>query len=53
MFPRKDAADLLQFINREVNTLQNMEDGKNRKYSLVRLYQIFVQGKKKAPNKNY
>ena len=51
IFPRKDAADLLQFINREVNTLQNMEDGQKRKYSLIRLYQIFVQAKKKAQNK--
>ena len=50
-FPREDAADILQFIHREVNTLQNMEDGQKRKYSLIRLYQIFVQAKKKAPNK--
>jgi len=52
-FPREDAADLLQFIHREVNTLQNMEDGQKRKFALIRLYQIFVQAKKKAPNKIY
>ena len=42
VFPREDAADLLQFIHRELNTLQNMEDGQKRKFALIRLYQIFV-----------
>ena len=42
VFPREDAADLLQFIHRELNNLQNMEDGQKRKFALIRLYQIFV-----------
>ena len=30
-----------------------MEDGQKRKFALIRLYQIFVQAKKKASNKIY
>ena len=30
-----------------------MEDGQKRKFALIRMYQIFVQAKKKAPNKIY
>ena len=53
MFPRDNAADLMQFIHRDLNNLQNMEDGQKRKFALIRLYQIFVQAKRKAPNKIY
>ena len=52
-FPRDNAADLLQFLHREINNLGNMEDGQKRKFALIRLYQIFVQAKKKASNKVY
>ena len=52
-FPRDNAQDLLQFLHREMNNLQNMEDGQKRKFALIRLYQIFVQAKKKASNKIY
>ena len=52
-FPRDNAQDLLQFISRDITNLQNMEDGQKRKFSLLRLYQIFVLAKIKAPNRLY
>ena len=52
-FPRESAADLLQFLHREINNLNNLEDGQKRKFALIRMYQIFVQAKKKASNKIY
>jgi hypothetical protein len=52
-FPRESAADLLQFLHREMNNLNNLEDGQKRKFALIRMYQIFVQAKKKASNKIY
>jgi hypothetical protein len=30
-----------------------MEDAQKRKFALIKMYQIFVQAKKKAPNKVY
>ena len=52
-FPRDNAADLLQFIHRDITNLSNMEDDKKRKFALIRLYQIFVLSKTKAPNRLY
>ncbi|CDW81095.1 UNKNOWN [Stylonychia lemnae] len=52
-FPRDNAQDLVQFLHRELNNLQNMEDGQKRKFALIKMYQIFVQAKNKAPNRIY
>ena len=52
-FPRDSAQDLLQFLHRELNNLQNMEDAQKRKFALIKFYQIFVSAKHKAPNKIY
>jgi hypothetical protein len=38
---------------RDINALQNMEDGQRRKFALLRMYEIFVLAKDKAPNKIY
>jgi len=52
-FPRESASDLLQYLHREVNNLSNLEDNQKRKFALIKLYQIFVQAKNKAPKKVY
>jgi hypothetical protein len=52
-FPRNNATDLHQFISRDLTNLGNKEDGQKRKFALIRLYQIFVLAKDKAPNKLY
>lgn len=52
-FPRDDAAELIQFITRDLNNLQNKDDKQKRKFSLLRLYEIFVIARNKAPNKIY
>lgn len=52
-FPRESAADLMTYLHREINNLSNMEDPQKRKFALIKLYQIFVQAKKKAPNRIY
>ena len=52
-FPKTSAQDLLQFIMRDLNNLSNMEDGQKRKFSLLRLYEIFVLAKNKAVNSIY
>jgi len=44
-FPKDNAQDLLQFISRDLTNIQNKEDGQKRKFSLIRLYQIFVISK--------
>jgi hypothetical protein len=44
---------LLAFIGRDLKNIQNMEDGQKRKFSLIRLYQIFVLSKNCPPNKVY
>jgi len=52
-FPRESAEDLLQFINRDLNNIGNKDDGQKRKFSLLKLYEIFVLAKNKAPNRMY
>lgn len=52
-FPRESAADLMQFLHRELNNLQNMEDAQKRKFALIKMYQVLVQARRKAPNKIY
>lgn len=37
-FPRDNAQDLHQYLHRELNNLQNMEDGQKRKFALIKLY---------------
>lgn len=38
---------------RDLNSLTNMEEGQRRKFALMRLYEIFVLAKNKAPNRIY
>lgn len=52
-FPRESAQDLLQFINRDLNNLSNKDDKQKRKFALLRLYEIFVLARNKAPNSFY
>lgn len=52
-FPRNNVQDLLQFIHRDLMNINNMEDAQKRKFGLIKLYQIFVLAKNKAPNSVY
>ena len=52
-FPRSNGTDLQQHLHREINNLQNLEDNQKRKFALIKLYQVFVSAKNKAPNKIY
>ena len=52
-FPKDNAQELLQFINRDLNNLNNKEDKQKRKFALLKLYEIFVIARNKAPNKIY
>ena len=52
-FPKGNAQELLQFINRDLNNLANKEDKQKRKFSLLKLYEIFVLAKVKANNAIY
>lgn len=52
-FPRESASELMTFLHREITNLQNMEDAQMRKFALLRLYEIFVLAKNKAPKKVY
>jgi hypothetical protein len=52
-FPKNNAQDLLQFISRDLTNIQNHDEPQKRKFALLRLYQIFVLAKDKAPNKIY
>lgn len=52
-FPRDNADDLLQFIQRDLVNLDNKEDDQKRKFALMRLYQIFALAKNKAPARVY
>lgn len=46
-FPRDNAADLMQFLHREVTNLSNLEDNTKRKFALIKFYQVFVLAKDK------
>jgi hypothetical protein len=48
-FPKDNAADLLQFIQRDLNNLGDSENNQTRKFALIKLYEIFVLAKEKAP----
>ena len=52
-FPKNSAQDLHQFISRDLTNIQNRDEPQKRKFALLRLYQIFVLTKDKAPNKIY
>lgn len=52
-FPRDNAHDLHQHIMRDLTNLNNMQEDQKRKFALLRLYEIFVLAKNKAPNKIY
>jgi hypothetical protein len=52
-FPKENAAELLQFIMRDLNNIQNKEDKQKRKFSLLKLYEIFVLAREKAHNRIY
>lgn len=52
-FPRDSAPDLLTFLQRDLVNLNNKEDGQKRKFALLRLYQVFVLAKNKAPARIY
>ena len=52
-FPRDNAQELMTFLHREITNLSNMDDPQKRKFALLRLYQIFVLAKNKAPSKAY
>ena len=52
-FPKENAQDLLQFIMRDLNNLQNKDEKQKRKFSLLRLYEIFVLARNKAHNSIY
>ena len=47
-FPRDDAAELMQFLHRDVSNLSNLEDNTKRKFALIKLYQVFVLAKDSA-----
>ena len=52
-FPRNNAQELMTFLHREITNLSNMDDPQKRKFALLKLYQIFVLAKDKAPSKVY
>ena len=52
-FPKETAQDLLQFIMRDLNNLSNKDEKQKRKFSLLRLYEIFVLARNKAHNSIY
>ena len=52
-FPRNNAQELMTFLHREITNLSNMDDPQKRKFALLKLYQIFVLAKEKAPSKVY
>ena len=52
-FPRQNAQDLLQHIQRDLVNMQDKADDQKRKFALIRLYKIFVLAKNKAPNRIY
>lgn len=52
-FPKSNAQELLQFIQRDLNNLANLEDSQKRKFSLLKLYEIFVLARNKASNQIY
>jgi len=52
-FPRDNSNDLLTFLHRDIQNMQNLEDAQKRKFALIRLYQIFVIAKDKASPKVY
>ena len=52
-FPRYNAQDLLQHIMRDLNNISNKEDCQKRKFSLLKLYEIFVLANNKAPRGVY
>ena len=52
-FPRNNAQELMTFLHREITNLSNMDDPQKRKFALLKLYQIFVLAKQKAPSKVY
>ena len=43
----------MNFLHRDLQNIQNLEDAQKRKFALMRLYQIFVLAKEKAPAKIY
>ena len=52
-FPNTNIEDLHQFISRDLTNMRNKEDGQKRKFALIKLYQIFVLARNKAPPKIY
>lgn len=52
-FPRDNAADLMQFLHREVTNLSNLEDNTKRKFALIKFYQVFVLAKEKPVKRTY
>ena len=43
----------MQFISRDLNNLGNKDEKQKRKFSLLRIYEIFVLAREKAHNKIY
>ena len=43
----------MTFLHRDIQNLSNLEDAQKRKFGLMRLYQVFILAKDKAPPKVY
>lgn len=52
-FPRENAQELLQHIQRDIVSMQDKADDQKRKFALIKLYKIFVLANEKAPNRIY